>query len=210
MKLLVFGGTGGIGGAVLAAALDVGHDVTAFVRSADKLGEPRDRVRVVQGDLTDAAAIASVMAGHDAVISAVGSGPDRAQLDVPATAMRHILLAMEGAGVRRLVGLAGGAVNVPGERKPFSGRITSSLVRLMARNVVEAKQREFDIVGRSGLDWTMVRPPRVVEGGPTGRVEIGEKLHGFRVTRGDLAEAMVRLAAGQDWLRQAPYVSEGR
>jgi len=68
--------------------------------------------------------------------------------------MRSVLAAMESVGVRRLVGLAGGAVNVPGERKPITGRITTALVRLMARNVVEAKQREFDIVRRSGLDWT--------------------------------------------------------
>ena len=47
-------------------------------------------------------------------------------------------------------------MNVPGERKPLSGRITTALVRLLARNVVEAKQREFEVVSRSDLDWTMV------------------------------------------------------
>lgn len=56
----------------------------------------------------------------------------------------------------------------------------------------------------------MLRPTRVVEGEATGRVEIGPKLHGFRVTRGDLADAMVTLAVGSDWLRQAPYISQSR
>ncbi len=210
MNLLIFGATGEIGEAVLKAAVTAGHDVTAFVRSSDKLGDVRDRVQVIQGDLTDAAAVASAMAGRDAVISAIGSSPDKAQLDAPATAVRLILAAMGSAGVRRFVGLAGGAVNVPGEWKPLSGRISSALVRLLARNVVEAKQREFEVVSRSDFDWTMVRPPRVVAGEPTRRVEIGPKLHGFQVTRGDLATAMVTLATGSDWLRQAPYVSEAR
>lgn len=210
MKLLVLGATGEIGEAVLKAAASAGHDVTAFVRSPDKLGDIRSQIQVIQGDLTDAAAIASVMSGSDAVISAIGSSPDKAQLDAPATAVRHVLAAMGEAGVRRFVGLAGGAVKVPGERKPFSGRITTTIVRLLARNVVEAKQREFEVVSRSDLDWTMVRPPRVVDGETTGRVEIGPTLHGFQVTRGDLATAMVTLATGSDWLRQAPYVSETR
>jgi len=210
MNLLIFGATGDIGEAVLKAAVTAGHDVTAFVRSPDKLGDVRDRLQVIKGDLTDAAAVASAMTGTDAVISAIGSSPDRAQLDAPATAVRQILAAMGSAGVRRFVGLAGGAVNVPGEWKPLSGRISTTLVRLLARNVVEAKQREFEVVSRSDLDWTMVRPPRVVAGEPTGRVEIGPKLHGFQVTRGDLATAMVTLATGSDWLRQAPYVSESR
>ncbi|MBA2632855.1 MAG: NAD(P)H-binding protein [Chloroflexi bacterium] len=209
MKVLVLGGTGDIGSAVLTAALDAEHEVTACVRSPEKLGELRDRVTVVEGDLTDAAAVAAAMAGQGAVISAIGSSPDRSQLDVPATIMRHVVAGMEIAGVRRLVGLAGGAVDVPGERKPLSGRITTALVRLMARNVVEAKQREFDVIARSSLDWTMVRPPRVVEGGPTGRVEIGDRLHGFKVTRGDVGAAMAGLATESTWLRQAPYVSEG-
>jgi len=192
---------------VLQTAVSAGHDVTAFVRSPDKLGEARNQVKVVEGDLSDAAAVASAMTGMDAVISAIGSSPDRAQLDAPATAARQILTAMRATGVRRFVGLAGGAVNVAGERKPLSGRITTAIVRLLARNVVEAKQREFEVVSRSDLDWTMVRPPRVVPGEPTGRVEIGPKLHGFQVTRGDLATAMVTLAIGSDWLREAPYVS---
>ncbi len=140
MKLLVLGATGDIGEAVLMAAVTAGHDVTAFVRSPDKLGDVRDRLKVIKGDLTDAAALASALDDTDAVISAIGSSLDKAQLDAPATAVRLILAAMGSAGVRRFVG----------------------------------------------------------------------KLHGFQVTRGDLATAMVTLATGSAWLRQAPYVSESR
>lgn len=207
MKLLVIGATGVIGTAVVETALDAGHDVTVLVRSPEKLGEPAPRLRVVVGDVTDADRISAAVAGQDAVISALGSSPDRAQLEIPATGARHVLAAMERHGVRRLVGLAGGAVKVAGERKPISGRITSALVRLLARNVVEAKQREYEVVSASSLDWTMVRPPRVVEGPATGRVEIGTELHGFRLTSGDLASAMVDLAGSSSWVREAPYVS---
>lgn len=77
----------------------------------------------------------------------------------------------------------------------------------MARNVVEAKQREYDDVSVSSLDWTMVRPPRVADGPATGRAEIGSQLHGFRLTSGDLAPAMVDLAGSSSWVREAPYVS---
>ncbi len=206
----MLGATGEIGSAVVETALDAGHEVTAFARSAAKLGRLGDRARAIAGDVTDAVAVATAVSGHDAVINAIGSSPDPAQLALPATAMGNVMSGMERHGVRRLVGLAGGAVSLPGERKPLSGRLTSSLVRLMARNVVEAKQRELNAVAASALDWTMVRPPRVVDGPPTGRVVIGDKLHGFRVTRGDLAVAMLRLAAETSWLRQAPYVSERR
>ncbi|MEO5987047.1 MAG: NAD(P)H-binding protein [Candidatus Limnocylindria bacterium] len=210
MKTLIVGATGSIGGAAVAAALDAGHEVTVVARSPDKLGSARDRVRVIEGDAGDSAILESAIHGQDAVISAIGSSPDRTQIDTPASLMRGVIAAMEGAGVRRLVGLAGGAVNVPGETKSLSSRLTSGLVRLLARNVVEAKQREFAVVQASDLDWTMIRPPNVIDGDPTGRVVIGPKMHGFRVTNGDVGVAMVRLAEGSDWLRHAPYVSAAR
>jgi putative NADH-flavin reductase len=114
MQIMVIGATGEIGNAVTRAALERGHDVTAFVRSPEKLGSLRDRVRVVVGDLADADAVAAAVAGHDAVVSALGSSPDASQLDVPATAMRHILAGMRAGGIRRLVGLAGSARRSPG------------------------------------------------------------------------------------------------
>ncbi len=192
MKILVVGATGSIGSAAARAALTKGHQVTVFVRSPDKLGELRDQVRVIEGDLTDAEAVASAVLGHEAVISALGSSPDPVQLDLPAAAMRNLIAGMRAAGVRRLVGLAGGAVDVPGERKPLGGRIMTAIVKLFARNVVEAKQREFEVVRESDLDWTMVRPPNVVDGGPTGvQPVVGDRLSGFRITSGDLGLAMV-------------------
>ena len=206
MNVLVVGATGSIGSAVVRAALERGHTVTVFVRSPEKLGELADRVRVLEGDLTDAGAVASGVVGQDAVISALGSSPDASQLDLPAGAMRNVIAGMKAAGVRRLVGLSGGAVDVPGERKPVSGRITTALVKLFARNVVEAKQREFDVVRGSDLDWTMVRPPNVVDGEPTGHV-VGATLSGFRISSGDVGAAMVELAENDAWVREAPYVS---
>ncbi len=47
MNLLVIGATGSIGSAAVTAALDAGHEVTAFVRTPEKLADLRGRVRVV-------------------------------------------------------------------------------------------------------------------------------------------------------------------
>lgn len=87
--------------------------VIAYVRDLAKLGDLAERVQIVEGELTDAAAIEAAVRGSTAVISAIGSSPDRAQLDVPADGMRLVLGAMERSGVRRIVVLSGAAVVVP-------------------------------------------------------------------------------------------------
>ncbi|MGI6879438.1 NAD(P)-dependent oxidoreductase [Microbacterium sp. gxy059] len=67
--VVVIGGTGYAGSAIAAEAAQRGHEVTAVSRSAPE--EPRVGVSYVQGDVTDDATLASVIAGADIVVSAL-------------------------------------------------------------------------------------------------------------------------------------------
>lgn len=82
-----------------------------------------------------------------------------------------------------------------------------ALVKVLARHVYESKRREYEVFVASGLEWTLVRPPRVIDGPPTGHAVFDTELHGTRVTQGDVAEAMVRALANDSHLMAAPYVS---
>ena len=44
MKLIIFGSTGGTGRQVVGQALEQGHDVTAFVRSPEKLDQKHEKL----------------------------------------------------------------------------------------------------------------------------------------------------------------------
>ena len=72
MNVIVFGATGGIGRLLVAGAFERGHSVTAFVRDARSL-EPRDGLRVIEGDLFDPQSVGDAIDGHRAVFSALGS-----------------------------------------------------------------------------------------------------------------------------------------
>jgi uncharacterized protein len=68
-RIVVIGGTGYAGSAIVAEAAARGHEVTAFSRSL-----PDDRVQGVnymQGDATDEAPLASVISGADVVVAAL-------------------------------------------------------------------------------------------------------------------------------------------
>ena len=71
MRILIFGATGGTGRELVAQTLQRGHDVTAFVRTPDKLTVVDSRLRVVQGDIQRAESIHAAIPGHDAVLSAL-------------------------------------------------------------------------------------------------------------------------------------------
>ena len=87
------------------------------------------------------------------------------------------------------------------------GQAVARAVEGSVRHVVESKRREYVVFRDSGLDWTLVRPPRVVEGEPTGRVASGATLARRQVTGGDLADFLVGQVSDRSYVRAAPYVS---
>ena len=206
MRVTVFGATGGIGRQVVDRALAAGHEVHALVRDPSKLTLPD--VSVTTGDLADGQAIDRAVEGSDAVIWAVGATQNKAdQVELFETAARELVAAMKRHGVRRLVALSGAGITLDGERKPIWGRLMSGLVRLLVRHVVESKRREYLVFRESGLDWTLVRPPRVVEGRPTGHLVASSTLVGARITQADLATFMVDQLRDRTYIGGAPYVS---
>jgi putative NADH-flavin reductase len=68
-RIVVLGGTGYAGSAIVAEAAARGHDVTAFSRSLP--AEPVPGVNYVQGDALDEAALAAVISGADVVVAAL-------------------------------------------------------------------------------------------------------------------------------------------
>jgi putative NADH-flavin reductase len=72
MKLTIFGATGRTGQHLVKQALQRAHQVTAFTRASEKLDASDENLRVVRGDVQDAASVDQAVAGADAVVSALG------------------------------------------------------------------------------------------------------------------------------------------
>jgi putative NADH-flavin reductase len=206
MRIAVFGATGGIGRQVVEQALGAGHEVRALVRDESRAVE-REGVSAVVGDIVHADAVARVIDGTDGVIWAVGATRNSAdQVEIFERGARNVVAAMNRHGVGRLVALSGAGITIEGEQKSLGGRLMSAFVAVAVKHVVEAKRREYEVFSGSDLDWTLVRPPRVIEGPRTGRYVAGERLIGRSVTQADLAEFMLKELVERDWVRSAPFI----
>jgi len=103
-------------------------------------------------------AIARFLPGHDAVLSCIGPSPREAfrPSTLMAEAAASTVAAMTGARVRRLV-IVSAAVLFPDRRLSF--RFFRWLLRQHARDLVAMEA----VVRATELDWTIARPPRLVE-----------------------------------------------
>jgi putative NADH-flavin reductase len=196
MKLTIFGATGATGTSLTEQALAAGHDVTAVVRDAARfVVSAHPRLRVVTADVMDPASIAPAVEGADAVISAIGprgTGPTTVIQD----SVRSIIAAMEKTGTRRFVQVSGSVVADEGE-SPYMRYLVKPLARrTFLRHVSADMSAGEEEIRRSGLDWTIVRPPALTEKAATGtyRMAIDRNLpRGFQVSRADLAAFMLGL-----------------
>ncbi|MEV4516408.1 NAD(P)H-binding protein [Dactylosporangium sp. NPDC049525] len=189
MKLTVFGATGGIGRHLVEQGLRLGHEMTAVVRREfDVPG-----VTVVHATLDDAAALEAAVAGRDAVLTALGQrkgGPPTVQAD----GARAAVAAMRATGVRRIV-----SVDAAGR---VADRGDSLLMRTVAKPIVQRILKDnFDdlaeaerVLRASGLDWTLISPPRLTDGGHRPyRTVIDRNVRGGRtLSRADVADAMLK------------------
>jgi putative NADH-flavin reductase len=216
MKLTIFAATGGIGRQLLEQAVAAGHDVTAVVRNPSKLSRA---VNVVTADLTaaDPATLESAVAGADAVLS--GLGPrSNAEAGVASQGTRAIVQAMQATGVRRIVVVSAapiGTVPSPGRPKPprhdpgdgfFMRHLFGRLAKAMFREHYADLALMEDVLRDSGLDWTVIRPPRLTDKPLTGtyRTAYGQNLRGgFLVSRADVAQLMLRVLEQPDTIKQA-------
>lgn len=122
---MVFGASGRTGRHLVRQALEEGHEVTAFVRDPARLGLDHARLRVVAGDVMDAARVEEAVADSEAVLSALGHTRTSAK-DIQTVGTKNIVAAMHRHGVRRIVSLTGAGVRDPKDQpKLFDKAIVS-------------------------------------------------------------------------------------
>ena len=208
MKLIIFGSTGTVGRQLVDQALCLGHEVTTVARNPEELEiEHAERTpALVQGDVLDPDSLERVMPGHDAVLCALGAGR---RGTVRSIGTRNILRVMEGAGIRRLVGLSTlGVGDSAGNMNFFWKNIMFGwfLKEAFADHVEQERY-----IKESDLDWVIVRPAAYTDGPATGKYKHGfaatERGLKLKISRADVAGFVLKQLKDDTYLRQTPGLS---
>lgn len=198
MRLTVLGATGGTGHHLVRQALDAGHHVTAVVRDAARL-DPHPRLEPVVADVMDPVAIEPVVKGQDAVVSALGPRPGD-DTPVCAAGARSITTAMHATGTSRLVVVTASGHVVDAGDGPFTRVLVKPMLRRFLRTGFADFAQTDDLVRDSGLDWTIMRPPRLTNGRRRAyRTSLDVNVRGgIMIGRADLADAILGVLAGTE------------
>ena len=161
-KVALIGASGFIGSRLLAELAARGHAVTAITRNPEKVAA-LPGVTAVKGDVFDKDGLARLIAGHDAVISAV---------HFTASDPQALLAAVKQSGVTRYLVVGGaGSLNVAPGVKLFD------TPEFPAVYLDEARKGGvfLDLLKQEqGLDWTFLSPSALIQPGErTGKFRLG-------------------------------------
>jgi putative NADH-flavin reductase len=119
--------------------------------------------------------------------------------------MHHIIQAMNDAGVQRLIAVSASPMSFD-DGDTLATRMLKRVLWVAFRPVYTDMARMEDEIRRSGLDWTIVRPPRLTDRPATGRYRTAinrSVRRGNFIGRADLADAILKLLDDPASIRSA-------
>lgn len=214
MDLVIFGATGMVGKQLVQQALFKKHRVKAFGRNvytSDFLpaesGDAAGNLQLVQGALFDEQEVYNAVKGCNAVLSSIGGavdGTDKART----LGMKNIIKQMQKAGVKRIIAIGGlGVLNAD----EVSMLIDKEDYPAAYKAVGLEHKKAYELLNESGLDWTFVCPPNIINEGATGKYATHANFpplqNQYKINAGDLAMFMLNELEKNEYIGQRVGIS---
>jgi len=164
-RVVVMGGSRGIGLETVKVLLKEGHEVVAFSRGAERLQLSNPALLKVSGDATSEGDVRTAIEGADVVIQALGvpvnlkliTGP----IDLFSSATQTLISVMESTGVRRLIAVTGFGA---GDSESAVNCFQKIPFNMIFGHAYSDKSIQEKNIKKSDLDWTIVRPGVLTNG----------------------------------------------
>jgi putative NADH-flavin reductase len=196
MKIAIIGATGGSGRHFLELATGADHEVTALARTVSKLADWEGHIALVEADGRDLQSLKNALdPDTDVVVNIVGASnllQARKITDLYSVTAANLIAAMEHHGIKRLVSVSSSGVEPQENDNWFYVNI---LKRFFLQPMYDDMLRMEALHEQSSLDYTLVRPPYLTKGPPTGEYRTSLNANftdDETLRRGDLAHFLLR------------------
>jgi len=208
--IALFGGTGKTGRLFLEQALEKGYHLKALVRTPAKVQIEHARLEIIQGDVLTAEDVERTIQGSDLVVSLFGhvkGSPKWLQTN----GTKNIVQAMKDHQITRIISLSGGGLPYPEKDQPkLADHLIRGIMKIAVPKILNDAIQHHKVLEKSGLQWTIVRGPRLTDGPKTDNYRVGwvGVNASTKISRADLADFIVKLVEDQQYDYEMPFVSQ--
>jgi putative NADH-flavin reductase len=190
-KLLILGATGQVGDELVKQGLAGGFEVTALVRSPEKIHIRDERLHIIAGSPLDEKLLIKALEGKDAVLSTLGH-TDLKKSSVVTEAAYALSRAMKASAAKRLV-IVSSTLVAPG------GSFLTKIPRLITKHAIRDSAEMEKVIQLTNLEWTIIRLVRL-----TNKMETGYRIFeneppsvSASISRKTVAACMLKLISDQ-------------
>jgi putative NADH-flavin reductase len=179
--------------------------VTAFARTPEKLDEfKHENFKIVEGDVFNYEDVERAIIRQDAVLSALGN-PTLKPNNTTSEGTRNIVKAMQTHNVRRFI--CETSLGVGDSREQAGFLFSKIIIPTLLKNAIADKEIQEQIICKSDMDWTIVRPGGLKNSPKTSKYRAGldENISG-NIAREDVAEFMLKQINSNEFLRKTPAI----
>jgi putative NADH-flavin reductase len=204
--IAVIGGTGKAGQYLVKELIRQGYKIKILFRNPGKFENENPLIEKIQGDIRNYQSVYSLVKGCNAIISTLGQPQGEAPLF--SEAAQNIVKAMSELNVKRYIYLTGLSINTPFDKKSGSTKLKSKIMKICFPTIIVDKQKEYEIVASSALDWTIIRVPFIELTTSTAEINISLKdCPGKKISSNSLAGFLVNQITDNQFIRQAPFIA---
>ncbi|MGI9651619.1 NAD(P)-dependent oxidoreductase [Chryseobacterium sp. RLHN22] len=157
--IAVIGGTGKSGRYLVQKLLENNYSIKLLLRSPENSELQNPLIEIIKGDARDYHSITKLLEGCNVVVSTLGQPKEEKSIFSDAT--NNIIKAMEYYQIKRYVVTTGLSVNTSLDHKNEKIKMATDWMYQNYPETTTDKQREYEILAESNLDWTLVRLPLI-------------------------------------------------
>jgi len=209
MNITIIGASAGLGLETVKRGLDRNHSITTLSRTEIEI-EKNSSLNVIIGDATNKADLLNSIQGADALIVTLGTGKNMKATTLFSDFAKLIVeINREGKITIPVIFVTGFGA---GESKNYVPWLVKIFLKYMLKDVYADKTKMEEIITGSDLNWTVVRPGRLLDKPLTEKYRTENKLFkGINIggiNRADVADFLIKQAERQTELKKYVGISE--
>ena len=206
LKLAVLGGTGKSGKYLVQQLISRGIHFKLLLRTPESFQIKSSLIEIVKGDARDYNSVHKLLDGCDAVISMLGQ--PKGEPTIFSEATRNIIRAMNYWHIGRYIVITGLNVDCPSDQKSAKTKMSTDWMKTNYPKTTLDRQVELNELNQSGVDWTLVRLPLIMQTDERLPTLINlEDCPGDKISATDLAIFVIEQLSDVTYVRKAPFIA---
>lgn len=203
-RIAIIGGTGKSGRYLVKNLLEKGFSIKLLLRHPEDFKLQHPSIEVVKGDARDQNAVNKLLKDCNTVISTLGQ--PKGEVPIFSDATKNIY-AMEYYKIKRYIVTTGLNVNTPSDHKNERIKMATEWMYQNYPETTRDKQKEYELLTESNLDWTLVRLPLINLTNESFDAETSLiDCKGESISASDLSDFLVTQIEDKTYYKESPFL----